>query len=129
MSQTKHTPGPWYLIDDVQLPIQENESSAKYIGTFNIKTKPLEAHDVGLWLAAVHPYECSGFTSKEEANANAKLIAAAPDMFTELKDNHEFLLQLYNAINNRNGLDFNSIQQDMRDRMAKQLDIINKATA
>lgn len=87
MSEVKHTPGPWIIVDNVQppLPGYEARSSAKHIGTFDIKTEPCEDHEVGLWLGAVHPYECSGFTSKEQAAANAKLIAAAPDMLEAIQ--------------------------------------------
>lgn len=51
------------------------------------------------------------------------------EMIAELKLNHEFLLSLYKAIDIRSDmLDLKSIQQDLRDRMAKQLQLIDKAT-
>ena len=51
------------------------------------------------------------------------------ELIDELIANHEFLLDLYNSINVRkDDLNFNIIQQHLRDRMAKQLELINKAT-
>lgn len=51
------------------------------------------------------------------------------EMIEELKTTHEFLLSLYKAIDIRpDRLDLKSIQQDLRDRMAKQLQLIDKAT-
>lgn len=57
----------------------------------------------------------------------AKLFAASPNMIDELKVTHDFILALYNSINNQT---FNktTAQQMMRDRMVKMLDVINKAT-
>lgn len=112
MESVKHTPGPWRITEEF----------------FPTEHGSVEIYDEGSkWLATALGTHV-GPATKEEAKANAKLIVVAPDMLTELKDNHEFLLQIYGALNNRNGLDFNSIQQSLRDRMAKQLTIINKAT-
>jgi hypothetical protein len=87
----KGTPGPWVVVSSVQPPIDGTKMAAKYIGTFDIKTEPREGHEPGLWLAAVHPYECSGFTTKDQAAANAKLIAASPDMLDMLIACKEFI--------------------------------------
>jgi hypothetical protein len=90
MSDFKGTPGPWIIVSSVQPPADGTKLSAKHIGTFDIKTEARGWHDSGLWVAAVHPYECTGFPSEEEAAANAKLIAAAPDMlnYMILMKNH-----------------------------------------
>lgn len=51
------------------------------------------------------------------------------EVINELNVNHELLLSLYKAIDFRpDRLDLKSIQQDLRDRMAKQLTLINNTT-
>lgn len=121
----KGTPGPLYIHDGTQL----NEQG-KIIGCFDIIDKPGYEKNVKA-IAQFFPYgkdRKNNFPDVEEARANAKLYAAAPDMIAELQTSHDFLLQLHSAFNSRSGLDFNSIQQDLRVRMAKQLAVIDKAT-
>ena len=65
MSETKHTPGPWSVYDQRHL-FTDHEGSARLI-----------AGDI--WIACVHGSHV-GPQSKEEADANISLIAAAPEM-------------------------------------------------
>ncbi len=59
--------------------------------------------------------------------SRAKLIISVPQMLDELKTNHDFLLALYSTISNST-FDKDKAQQLLRDRMAQQLQIIDKAT-
>ena len=105
-------------------------SDGNWIGTFNIKNKETSGEGCK-WIGDVKPYgsKYDQFPEHEEAKAYAKLFAASPDMITELKENHEFLLRMYNSINTYgNAVNLDQIQTEMRDRMAKQLPIIAKAT-
>ncbi len=63
----------------------------------------------------------------EQRQATAKLIATAPELLEELQTTNDFILALYSTINN-NSFNKETAQQLMRDRMAKQLSIIDKAT-
>lgn len=72
--ETKHTPGPWLVF-----------------------TNPI---GVGVCVDASDVAHCSGFDSKRsrgEEEANARLIAAAPDMLAALK---EFLRHQANEVPN-----------------------------
>ena len=111
MSETKFTPGPWLLSTN---PIETNDHAASIYGPY---------------LNGGAPFICdvSRSPGSEQALGNAKLIAAAPDMYTELQDTHEHLLRLYSSINGRS-MDFETILQELRDRMVKQRIVIEKAT-
>lgn len=76
---------PLFIHDDVAPPLLTSKNGAKYIGTYDLKTTE-EINEETKWIAAVHPYECFGFPSKEDARAYAKLFAAAPDMLQALID-------------------------------------------
>lgn len=105
----KHTPGPWVSPD--------RPSDLSVWATKEGKTELIAETNINQWC------------KEAEAHANAKLIAASPDMISELKDNHEFLLRIYNSINTYgNAVNLDQIQTEMRYRIAKQLDIIAKAT-
>ena len=65
MSEAKHTPGPWSVYDQRHL-FTNHEGSARLI-----------AGDI--WIACVHGSHV-GPQSKEEADANISLIAAAPEL-------------------------------------------------
>ena len=67
----KHTKGPWKI--DKVTPLTYSEDGAVF-GAGNIKIKTPR---VDVWY-----YE---FSQKEEAEANAKLIAAAPELLEALK--------------------------------------------
>ena len=64
---SKHTPGPWYIYEDGDSP--GIEASACSIVVFG-----LEEDDGGV-----------GGRTTEEAKANARLIAAAPDLLEALQ--------------------------------------------
>lgn len=123
MSDFKGTPGPWFVCDSTMKRTTKDGHS----GTFDIINR--EQYEIGMKVIGdVKPYG-GNFPDKDEAQANAKLIAAAPDMFADLKENHEFLLRMYNSINTYgNAVNLDQIKTDMRDRMAKQISIIEKAT-
>lgn len=83
MSEKKFTPGPWHVHDGTS----RSKDSRGYVGTFDIKTSPKgELHNGTIWIGDTKPYDGPGFTDKETAHANAKLIAAAPDMLNALLD-------------------------------------------
>ena len=68
MSKKKHTPGPWAI----------RENSATII-----------AKDKGdCWVTRAKAYG----HNPEEITANARLIAAAPEMLNALKEAHDFLI-------------------------------------
>ena len=75
MSETKHTPGPWSVYDQRHL-FTNHEGSARLI-----------AGDI--WIACVHGSHV-GPQSKEEADANISLIAAAPEMLEALESIAQF---------------------------------------
>lgn len=67
---SKHTPGPWCLSDESPMIIEDK-------------------HKVIVGSASTYPH--SGyFPSENEAKANARLIAAAPDLLEALKSIAEF---------------------------------------
>jgi hypothetical protein len=79
MSGGKHTPGPWFLE-----------------GHWDVKSK----FDLGGWVSSNPPAGCPIFQlepsvgTAEEIVANARLIAAAPDLLDALK---QFRTKVYNA--------------------------------
>ena len=70
MSETKHTPGPWSVYDQRHL-FTNHEGSARLIAG-------------NIWIACVHGSHV-GPQSKEEADANISLIAAAPELLEALE--------------------------------------------
>lgn len=84
----KGTPGPWYIHDNRSY----DKIYERYAGTFDIRTNPEGTADSkSLWIADVKPYDGQGFTGKEAAEANAKLIAASPEMLNMLVACKEFI--------------------------------------
>lgn len=77
MSENKHTPGPWHVEDpmgDICLTIVDDAEHTydwKMIANVTWDDKR----------EAGHPY-----IGKKEAEANAKLISATPDLFSAAKD-------------------------------------------
>lgn len=82
MKTFKGTPGPWYLKDGTHL----NDDGTGFIGTFDIIN--MEHYEDGvISIACAHPYgpkKNGGFPTREEAKANASLMAAAPDLLEVL---------------------------------------------
>lgn len=71
----KHTAAPWFVIDDTSI----HHRTGELVGSFSITTTPL--HTEGrIYVASCAPYGTEGFTNKGEAEANARLIAAAPEL-------------------------------------------------
>lgn len=77
-----HTPGPWSVSSMMHL-----EDINKTSGTYGIKVSPN-----GHWIAKLHPL--NGIVeSGDELRANARLIAAAPemlDMLIELQESAQY---------------------------------------
>ena len=75
---TAHTPGPWRI--DPQIAVMNNSKT----GMFQVAAEPLGIrHLIGVIGNGIHP---------EVAEANARLIAAAPDLLAAL-GNGVFLLE------------------------------------
>ena len=72
MTENKHTPGPWSWNTDY------NED--------NVFSVWVEAPDVTHKTTNICVADCSWVELLEEAEANAALIAAAPDMYEVLED-------------------------------------------
>lgn len=70
--ETKHTPGPWEAIDSKHGLLVRTESPSK--------TKYGASR-----YAAIGGFESGDKDQYEEAKANARLIAAAPELFEALK--------------------------------------------
>ena len=70
MSATKHTPGPWR---------PESESRSPDGSDLLVTTAD------GAYSIADCRMQCTGVGSVDEAEANARLIAAAPDLLAELR--------------------------------------------
>jgi len=80
MEALKFTPGPWYVHDGTR----PREYKEGHTGTFDILNT--ECYQVGgKVMADVKPYG-GNFPEREEAKANAYLIAAAPDLFEALQE-------------------------------------------
>lgn len=70
MTEAKHTPGPWKQHPDYQWIIKEDNA-------------PIS--DEGVTIASTTAHEGSGFfPNPSQGRANARLIAAAPDMLEAL---------------------------------------------
>lgn len=67
MTKTKYTPGPWHICP-------YKESTSKRLGV---------APDGAGKIAEIHPFKICGHD--EEAEANARLIAAAPELLEALE--------------------------------------------
>lgn len=88
MSETKFTPGPWFVHDGTS----RSKDSRGYVGTFDIKTSPKgELHSGTIWIGDTKPYDDPGFTDKETAHANAKLIAASPELLAAAEEALDFI--------------------------------------
>lgn len=72
MNPTKHTPGPWRLVEDAQGPCMVmHPSNLTAIASLTDAHKPVHGfHEVENW--------------PHERNANARLIAAAPELLAAL---------------------------------------------
>lgn len=78
----KHTPGPW----SVQLVVKEDTGwkAMVNVGEGNKYGNPICKVFMG--------GEGALFSAKEDVEANAKLIAAAPDMYEIVKELYEFAM-------------------------------------
>lgn len=76
--KTKHTPGPWKFVKTIQHP-EEKDQAVSFIQTS--KT----CYDLCFM---------KGFFTEEEAEANARLIAAAPELLDTLESIVETLHQM-----------------------------------
>jgi hypothetical protein len=103
--ETKHTKGEWLI--EIDHPESEPTAENK-CHMIEIRTKTFE------WICSVMPY---GKKSKEETEANAKLIAAAPDLL-------EALIEALPAVEELNG----EFQEGWEDTINKIKKAIKKAT-
>ncbi len=87
---TKHTPGPWEV---VRTP---NGYPCQITATAGDPRKPGGICDVTRWASISVP-------SSAEGEANARLIAAAPDMLAALKDCRAYLAGFMNVKAHGNG--------------------------
>lgn len=88
---TEHTPGPWRVSSDSEIPWTEGDARTaiecgEEIGDtcllFNIEAEG----EFGADVVAMVPWEASGSPERlAELNANARLIASAPSMLEALK--------------------------------------------
>lgn len=103
---TKHTPGPWTYTP------QPVESNGFYIQTFDMSHRNTFIGEAG-----------GGLQTPQEIKANAKLIAAAPDLLEAL----EALMEEYENIGNTG--DCGYFAADQQEVYIKAMAAIRKATA
>lgn len=108
ISENKHTPGPWTLNDEIGAMIVTGGPEDRYVCDVQIYQVP---RVMGL------PYE-------EERTANAKLIAAAPELL-------EQLIKLYMAVYAGNSVSLeDAMNRSVKDDLIEQeiIAAIKKAT-
>jgi hypothetical protein len=100
MSNTTHTPGPWKFIDASKVASYQYKSLC-VIEAGNKQVASFSWNDNSPW-----------FPTRIESQANARLIAAAPDLLAALK--------MLREIDDAYGFDLNEQQRDqMHDAIAK----------
>jgi hypothetical protein len=77
--KTNYTPGPWYVIDDSNRHYRTGEQ----VGFYTIANMPNHCRGK-IWIGEAKCYGIDGFPDKEAGEANARLMAAAPEMFEAL---------------------------------------------
>jgi hypothetical protein len=87
-----HTPGPWKVVDDRDLnPAFGGLLAEVKVPTGSFGRKTTNYRRVGITAWDVHPRDkAPAFMAGE---ANARLIAAAPDLLRELKAAREFMVR------------------------------------
>ena len=85
---SKHSPGPWHYIGDEVVGVSANcncpaEKPDPNGGFQMIADHPHEAHDI---VPAIFEDDLPEGVTMDEHRANCKLIAAAPEMLSGLKD-------------------------------------------
>lgn len=79
---SKHTPGPWK--DDSRIAIVGDPYSKS--GQHALYCADITRHTGGLSVCTIQSQDhCDGGITRDEAAANARLIAAAPEMYEALK--------------------------------------------
>jgi hypothetical protein len=84
--ETKHTPGPWQT-----LPEEADKAYIRVRGT-RLGSRYKVANVVTLDYAGVHPREA------EETRANARLIAAAPELLDALRAARKFVVSSHDPV-------------------------------
>lgn len=93
---TQHTPGPWIGKDDNGKFNSNHEWSAQDEGSDCSEVAPIWANGKVIALV-VHSSDNFSFESHPSIEANARMIAAAPDLLEALK----YMLEVCPAINNQ----------------------------
>jgi len=88
----QHTPGPWAVLDGTLLRTSEFASFPRTIG------KGLDTDGSGPWIHVAHISQ-NPVVGAEEAEANAHLIAAAPEMLVALERLAERVAELESDLN------------------------------
>ena len=80
---SKHTPGPWVVFI--------NDAGDAHTG-WPISIHPKDNNEKSIVrTGGMYPYEWDEYTSQAEAVANARLIAAAPDLLEALQEISAFM--------------------------------------
>lgn len=83
MSEANHTPGPWEIVEETDPKVISKWHIA--IGQRKIGFFPYKYH------YADAEKTCGGYVTDAEMHANARLIAAAPELLSALKALHDRL--------------------------------------
>jgi len=82
----KHTPGPWHIGSEQDYSVDRYKRNEEWARIRNASGGLIAA------VASVHPQGCRKSTDFDTEAANARLIAAAPDLLAALAD----IVQLHN---------------------------------
>jgi len=88
LSAAKHTPGPWQVSRD-------NDTTLTIVAPWSDKVRPgCEGWGDyrGIHTATLTHHSGEGAVPREHAEANARLIAAAPELLSELQKAHQIIL-------------------------------------
>lgn len=83
----EHTPGPWSVHCDWPLVVVPKGHERRSIGASSNEAQDREHYALKIAFAAFNKYSIFAHeTTEDQARANARLIAAAPDMLDVLRD-------------------------------------------
>lgn len=93
ISELKHTPGPWHSVDENGVPITSDDWSLGYDGCGNCVGSLITDSDGTVVAQAVLVYRRDEKVN-ERLTANARLMAAAPEMLDALERVQKFLADI-----------------------------------